>query len=89
MKINVNIKGLKNVLLKYNDNGKIAKGKHWEIGKGGYDLWWEISYDGFPIIGCVCGEIENYGHLNYGKFKKICNIIFECYGRDDCIIENM
>ena len=57
----INFRGLKSVLGKFNDNGKYAKGTHWSIANGGYDLWWELYYDGLPILQCVAGELEIIG----------------------------
>ena len=54
----INFRGLKSVLEKFNDNGRYAEGTHWSIANGGYDLWWELYYDGLPILQCVAGELE-------------------------------
>ena len=57
----INFRGLKSVLEKFNDNGRYAKGTHWSIANGGYDLWWELYYDNIPILQCVAGELKIIG----------------------------
>ena len=54
----INFRGLKSVLEKFDNNGKYAEGTHWSIANGGYDLWWELYYDGLPILQCVAGELK-------------------------------
>lgn len=54
----VSFRGLRTILRKFDENGRYAKAGAWEIGNGGYDLYWEISHDGIPIIDCVSGTIE-------------------------------
>ena len=56
--MSINFRGLKSVLRKFNDNGKYSEGTHWSIANGGYDLWWELYYDGLSILQCVAGELE-------------------------------
>lgn len=50
------------------------KGGSWEIGRGGYDLQYEVSHNGTPVFGCVDNEIEVYQkeYLPYAReFAKI------------------
>ena len=54
----INFRGLKSVLEKFDNNGKYVEGTHWSITNGGYDLWWELYYDGLPILQCVAGELK-------------------------------
>ncbi len=54
----ISVQGLRTILRKFDENGRYAKAGAWEIGNGGYDLYWEISHDGIPIIDCVSGTIE-------------------------------
>ena len=56
----INMRGLRQVLQKFEENGRSAFGTHWHIANGGYDLWWELYYDRRPVIGCVDGCVENY-----------------------------
>ena len=56
--MSINFRGLKSVLGKFHDSGKYAKGTHWSIANGGYDLWWELYYDDLPILQCIAGELE-------------------------------
>lgn len=59
----------KRMLKTFDNNGKYAKRGNWEIGRGGYDLWYEISYDKVPVIGCTAGKVSAYqkGYEEYAK----------------------
>ena len=59
----------KRKLKSFDENGKYAKRGNWEIGRGGYDLWYEISYNGVPVIGCTAGKVNAYqkGFEEYAK----------------------
>lgn len=59
----------KRMLKSFDENGKYAKRGNWEIGRGGYDLWYEISYNGVPVIGCTAGKVNAYqkGFEEYAK----------------------
>ena len=35
-----------------------VKCKKWSIAKGGYDLWWEIYYEGYTVLQCIVGKLE-------------------------------
>lgn len=74
----LNIRGLKETLRKFDEDGLSAHGTHWSMGKGGYDLDWELYYDSVPVVDCICGEISNIG-LSEKLFKRIAKIILEEY----------
>lgn len=74
----VNLKGLRNVLQKFEEDGRVASGTHWKIAKGGYDLWWQLYYDNVPVVDCVCNEIEN-NCLPQEIFDKVFQVIKEEY----------
>ena len=59
----------KQMLKTFDSNGKYAKRGNWEIGRGGYDLWYEISYNKVPVIGCTSGKVSAYqkGYEDYAK----------------------
>lgn len=59
----------KQMLKTFDSNGKYAKRGNWEIGRGGYDLWYEISYNKVPVIGCTDGKVSAYqkGYEDYAK----------------------
>lgn len=59
----------KQMLKTFDNNGKYAKRGNWEIGRGGYDLWYEISYNKVPVIGCTSGKVSAYqkGYEDYAK----------------------
>lgn len=54
----INFSGLRNALEQFEDNGNYAKCGKWSIAKGGYDLWWEIYYEGYTVLQCIAGELE-------------------------------
>ena len=54
----ISFSGLKTALEKFEDNGKYAKGGKWSIANGGYDLWWEIYYEGYTVLQCIDGELQ-------------------------------
>lgn len=70
--------GLRDVLRKFDSNGKFAKSGHWHIANGGYDLDWELYYDDVPVVQCIAGELEN-GHLPDFAWNKVRNIILSEY----------
>lgn len=49
--------GLKTVLRRHSESGRIERLKNWSIAPGGYDLQWEICYLGQPVMQCIAGEI--------------------------------
>ena len=54
----ISFSGLRSALEKFEDNGDYAKCGKWSIAKGGYDLWWEISYEGQTVLQCIAGKLE-------------------------------
>lgn len=46
------------LLEKFDEDGRYAGCGKWTIGKGGYDLWWEIYYDNQCVLRCVASEVE-------------------------------
>lgn len=44
----------------FNGSAQHNIGGNWEIGRGGYDLEYEVYHKGTPAFGCVDGEIEVY-----------------------------
>lgn len=54
----------------FNSNGKYAHRGNWSIANGGYDLYWEIYYDGLPVIRDINGNVseELNGWENWAKF---------------------
>ena len=58
------------LLLKaFDNNGRHAQRGNWEIGRGGYDMWYEIYYNKVPVIRCINGnvEVETEGYEDYAK----------------------
>ena len=71
---------LKKILDRFNSNGKSAKQGSWSIAKGGYDLDFQVSYKGEPIIDCVDGELHiNKKEYEGGSTKEVAKIISSAY----------
>lgn len=66
----------KQMLKTFDNNGKYAKRGNWEIGRGGYDLWYEISYNKVPVIGCTAGKVSAYQK----GFEEYAKLVAEEYG---------
>lgn len=49
--------GLKTALNQFDKTGKYTKCGNWSIANGGYDLWWEIYYNGYTVLQCVAGKL--------------------------------
>jgi len=65
-----NLKGLREQLRKFETNGYYVSGKNWTITHGGYDLYFEILYNGAPVLDCCANyikpcrsDIENYKQI--------------------------
>ena len=54
----IRFSGLRTALEKFEENGKYAKCGKWSIANGGYDLWWEIYYEGYTVLQCIDGELQ-------------------------------
>ncbi len=77
--------GLVLALHYYNEDGKIGKCVSWEIHDGGYDRWWELCYNGEPLISCYAsgeylygkelGNLERERSIPDETFSEICEII--------------
>lgn len=78
MNLNINMRGLKELLIKFDEDGKYVSGTHWSIARGGYDLYWQLYYDGIPVIDCVCNELEN-NCLDEHDYKRCCKVIKSIY----------
>lgn len=58
MSTRMDIKGLRQCLRKFDEDGYSASYGHWSIGRGGYDLDWELYYDGQAFLDCSDDELE-------------------------------
>ena len=74
----INIRGLKEILRKFDEDGYHVQATHWSIGRGGYDLQWELYYDGIPVVDCIADEISNIC-LPDKVFNRIAKIILQEY----------
>lgn len=50
--------GLKTALKNFDEDGRYAKCGNWSIANGGYDLWFEIYYDGYTVLQCINGKLQ-------------------------------
>jgi hypothetical protein len=85
MKVNISLRGLKSILEAFDMNGNYVKRTRWTIGSGGYDLLWQLSYDGIPVIDCIGGSgLQKTLHnlcLEEEVYDSICDIIMDVYGK--------
>jgi len=67
---------LKQALITFDHNGRSGQRGSWSVVNGGYDLWFEISYNGMPIVDCVDGELERLtSDLSIEDFDDICSVV--------------
>ncbi len=60
--MSISFTGLIPALKKFDKTGRYSKCGKWSIANGGYDLWWEIYYEDYPVLQCVAGELrEGFG----------------------------
>lgn len=77
---------------RYDRNGKYAKQGKWSIAHGGYDLSFEVCFEGVPVIDGVKNAWEGKTHIelcndHYGhecNAKKLAKFI--CDKWEDCFI---
>ena len=79
----ISFAGLKSVLRKFETSGEYVCEGNWSIAKGGYDLYWEIYYQGVTVLQCVCNELEG-GFRSIPEFddkaeEKLINIVKDIY----------
>ena len=68
----IKMSGFKQMLEAFIPNGKQAKRGKWGIANGGYDLQWEIYYNGVPFMECINNEASFKN--NYMPYKIACKI---------------
>ena len=49
---------LLNALKQFDENGKLGESGKWKIANGGYDLWFEVYYEGYTVLQCIDGELR-------------------------------
>ena len=76
--MNVNLRGLREQLRNFDEDGHYVSGTNWSVSRGGYDLNWELSYNNIPVIDCVANTLINIG-MDKKIFEKVCEIIIEEY----------
>ena len=87
--LNITLKGLRGCLRKFDDNGMYAESGRWSIGKGGYDLAFQLYYRNeydykVPVIDCIQGTWDIHGWLENNclpefDYKRIAKVIMEEY----------
>ena len=79
---------LKKILVRFNSNGKYAKQGSWSIASGGYDLNFEIYYQGQPVIQGTQGydgtEVEAVDSSYADELDTNAIIEFICSAYKDC-----
>lgn len=74
---------LHKVLQEFDLDGRSAQAGHWSMNVGGYDLLWELKYDGELVYLCEAGELHpctTYKvKLSDDDYANIQNIIIEEY----------
>lgn len=73
--------GLNNVLKEFDNHG--WKGTHfivpWKICNGGYDLWFELYYQGEPVASCINGKLESNFGLEQSDKEELFDRILKIY----------
>lgn len=93
------ITGLRNVLRRFDEGAISATSGRWSIGKGGYDLFFELYYNpdgngrGYPVVDCIWGTWDRKGTLEKiclsdEAFMKVAKVIMEEYDNDVVIKES-
>ena len=79
--INFDFTGIKTALRKFEENGKEAHCGKWTIANGGYDLWWEIYYEGISVLECVDGDIMpcDRGDIPKEEIQKLIDVVKSVY----------
>lgn len=77
MKNKMSLRGLRQCLRAFDNNGYHSMWGHWSIGRGGYDLQWELYYDNYPILGCISNRLDIYEDTP--NIERICQTIREEY----------
>jgi len=76
----IKMSGFKQMLEAFDSNGKHARRGKWEIGRGGYDLQWEVYYNGVPFMECVDNEATfQHDYMPYKIACKIAGVIESVY----------
>ncbi len=69
---------LRELLRTYDEDGRSASSVHWMIGRGGYDLDFELYRDGEAVVQCIAGKLENVS-MSENDFNRVGGIIKEEY----------
>lgn len=77
----MNFNDLKDVLNAFDDIGwkGTAGFGDWEIANGGYDLWFELSYQDEVVARCVDGEMSFHNRMDANDKKELWGQIKEVY----------
>ncbi len=60
----------------YDENGMEGRSGPWSIGRGGYDLDWELYYYREPVLDCEAGEVKIIAN-GYRGWEKVIAIVKE------------
>lgn len=75
----VDLTGLRVALEKFEENGEDARCGSWRVVKGGYDLWWTVSYQGITVFECVAGELKSVDNFLKETERKVERVIRSVY----------
>lgn len=67
-------------LRRFDEVGRYAQSGKWQIGRGGYDLNWELYYERLPVVDCVDHYVEVVNDYGMDNAKQVVKIIMREYG---------
>lgn len=86
--LDINLDGLRNCLLRYDQFGKSGHCGPWVIHDGGYDLLWELCYNSKPVVGCHNNGsdafLERCFNMKDKTFSEICDVVHSVF--PECIM---
>lgn len=83
---NISLDGLRTALQRYGDSGVQGICGSWDVHDGGYDLQFEICYQGQSVVGCYGrsmfsseGELERHINMPDKTFSEICDLVHSAF----------
>lgn len=67
-------------LRRFDEVGCCALSGKWSIGRGGYDLDWELCYERLPVVDCYGHYVEVVNDYGMGNVNQVVTIIMREYG---------
>lgn len=79
----INLDGLRNCLLRYDQLGKRGHCGPWTVHDGGYDLLWELCYNSKPVVCCYKDGsdkiLERSSSMSDKTFSEICDMVHSVF----------